>query len=141
MSQFISGLNHLGLIVKDIAVAKKWFVETLQLEVIEDRGELLFLRCGKDVLAIKTPQMAVAKPEHGSESQSTDAAGFQALDHYGFFADSPNLVDEFAKHVSDNGASVLKGPYDRSDGRSVYFKDPLGYFGEYLYFEPGYQAK
>ena len=142
MSFSISGLNHLGLIVEDMAVARRWFVETLGLVVSEDRGELLFVHAGHDVLAIKTPRMAVSKPEHGGETVSEGAskAGWQTLDHYGFFAATPAEVDSFAAHITAHGATILKGPYDRSDGRSVYFRDPLGNVGEYLYYKPKAKA-
>ena len=132
----IRGLNHLGLVVDDIKAAKRWFIDCLGMELIADRGELFFFMCGEDVLAAKTPQMAVSKPEHGLETSSSSKAGWQSLDHYGFYASTPEEVDAFAEYVSKNGASILKGPYDRSDGRSVYFKDPLGMVGEYLYFNP-----
>ncbi len=130
----IRGLNHLGLIVEDIEAAKTWFIDTLGLELIEDRGELIFVHAGDDVIAIKTPRMAVTKPEHGLESKATGRAGFQTLDHYGFFAGTPDEVDRFAAHIAERGATILKGPYDRSDGRSVYFKDPMGNVGEFLYY-------
>ena len=135
---FIKGLNHLGLVVEDIAVAKDWFIGTLQLELIQDRGELLFLKAGQDVLAIKTKAMAINKPEHGGESPElhTDNKGWQHLDHYGFYADNPKQVDDFSKMLTDKGIEIIKGPYDRSDGRSVYFKDPCGMVGEYFYFSP-----
>lgn len=136
-SKFINGLNHLGLVVENIALARHWFVDVLGLEVTEDRGELIFLKAGRDILAIKTPAMAVAKPEHGGESdflKGGNKAGWQALDHYGFFAATPELVDEFASMIVKHGATILKGPYDRRDGRSVYFRDPCGLVGEYLYY-------
>ena len=143
MTFSISGLNHLGLIVDDMAVAREWFVGTLGLEISEDRGELLFLHVGRDVLAIKTPRMAVSKPEHGGETVTLGAAkaGWQTLDHYGFFASSTEEVDQFAEHVSAHGATILKGPYNRSDGRSVYFRDPLGNVGEYLFYQPKKSVK
>jgi catechol 2,3-dioxygenase-like lactoylglutathione lyase family enzyme len=134
---FIKGLNHIGLVVEDIAIAKSWFINTLNLTVIEDRGEIIFLHAGKDIIAIKTPAMAVAKPEHGGESdylKTGSKAGWQALDHYGFFAETAEAVDEFAEYIVKNGAKILKGPYTRSDGRSVYFRDPCGLVGEFLYF-------
>lgn len=130
----IKGLNHLGLVVEDIELAKKWFIETLGMHLVEDRGELFFFMCGNDILAAKTPRMAVSKPEHGGESVGQDKSGWQSLDHYGFYAESPEEVDNFSKYVEENGATILKGPYSRSDGRSVYFRDPLGMVGEYLYF-------
>ncbi|MEN9836177.1 MAG: hypothetical protein RL011_2370 [Pseudomonadota bacterium] len=134
----ISGLNHLGLVVEDIAIAKKWFVDSLGMKIVEDRGELLFIAVGSDILALKTPRMAVSKPEHGGESSSLSGnkGGWQSLDHYGFFAPSPAAVDAFAAFAASHGATLLKGPYDRSDGRAVYFRDPCGLVGEYLYYSP-----
>ena len=73
----ICGLNHLGLVVQDIDVAKTWFLETLGCKLIEDRGELVFFLIGQDVMAIKTPAMAVAKPEHGEEVQRGEWRGGQ----------------------------------------------------------------
>ncbi len=133
----ITGLNHLGLIVEDIAVAKQWYLDTLGLSLIEDRGPMFFMLAGSDVLAVKTPEMAVSKPEHGLEQTwSRPRQGWQTLDHYGFYAQSPEEVDAFASYISERGANILKGPYNRRDGRSVYFKDPCGNVGEYLYFDP-----
>lgn len=139
MSVSIRGLNHMGLIVEDMQAARAWFVEALNLPIFEDRGELLFLWVGSDILAVKTPRMAISKPEHGDEKNRGEHLardGFQALDHYGFYASTPEEVDRFAEHATRHGATILKGPYDRSDGRSVYFKDPCGLVGEFLYFRP-----
>lgn len=131
----ISGLNHLGLIVEDIQLAKQWFLDTLGLTLIEDRGQMFFMLAGKDVLAVKTPDMAVSKPEHGLEQNwSEPREGWQTLDHYGFYAQNPTEVDRFAAFIAKHGATILKGPYDRKDGRSVYFRDPCGNVGEYLFF-------
>jgi catechol 2,3-dioxygenase-like lactoylglutathione lyase family enzyme len=135
----IRGLNHLGLVVSDIQKAKEWFLEDLGFELMEDRGELVFLWVGGDILAIKTPAMAINKPEHGGESlaQGGDFTGWQHLDHYGFYAGSPGEVDRFADFLKKKGLPILKGPYDRKDGRSVYFRDPCGLVGEYLYCTGG----
>jgi catechol 2,3-dioxygenase-like lactoylglutathione lyase family enzyme len=132
---FISGINHLGLVVEDIEKARHFFETVLEMEVFGDRGELLLLRAGNSILAIKTPAMAVSQPEHGAESSQVDSvSGWQSLDHYGFFAEGPTMVDQFAERLRSFGIEILKGPYDRSDGRSVYFRDPCGNVGEYLYF-------
>ena len=138
MSFSISGLNHMGLVVDDIEKAKEFFIKTLGLKLIEDRGELFFFLAGSDVLAAKTPKMAINKPEHGGEqiSAGEGKSGWQALDHYGFYAKTPDEVDAFADHLRKNEIEILKGPYSRSDGRSVYFRDPCGNVGEYLYFNP-----
>lgn len=133
----IRGLNHLGLVVEDIEKAKDFFVRILGLEITEDRGELVFVKAGPDVIALKTPRMAVAKPEHGGEPKNMgERSGWQALDHYGFYAASKEEVDAFAEHLKKNNVEILKGPYDRRDGRSVYFRDPCGMVGEFLYYAP-----
>jgi catechol 2,3-dioxygenase-like lactoylglutathione lyase family enzyme len=130
----VQGLNHLGLIVKDMAVARRWFIEWWGVPVLEDRGELVFLGLGRDILAVKTPRMATLKPEHGGElPEDTPWGGMQTLDHYGFFAQFPDEVDAFADFLRQHQVEILKGPYDRKDGRSVYFRDPCGNVGEYLY--------
>ena len=129
----IAGINHLGIIVKDIKLAKSWFCDVLGAHILEDRGELVFLQFGQDILAIKTPKMAVSQPEHGGEAPGTEASGFQTLDHYGFFAPSAAAVDAFADHIRAHGAQILKGPYDRRDGRSVYFRDFCGNVGEFFF--------
>lgn len=138
MTFSITGLNHLGLVVKDINQAKKWFLEDLGLKLLEDRGELVFIKAGQDIIAIKTPQMAINKPEHGSEPTAPfhQFSSWQHLDHYGFYAKTPQEVDHFAKFLMDKKITILKGPYDRSDGRSVYFRDPCGLVGEYLWVKP-----
>lgn len=133
----ITGLNHIGLVVSDIEVAKDWFHSKLGLSLIEDRGELVFLKAGSDIIAIKTPKMAVMKPEHEAIANSLDDLdkfkGWQHLDHYGFFAKDRDEVDAFAAFLKESHISIIKGPYDRSDGRSVYFKDPCGLVGEYFW--------
>lgn len=131
----INGLNHLGLVVEDIEKAKKWFIDTLEFKLIEDRGEIFFFLIGNDIVAAKTPKMAISKPEYG-ETKATEAAlnGWQHLDHYGFYANSKDEVDAFAEFLLNHGVEILKGPYDRSDGRSVYFRDPVGLVGEYLFY-------
>lgn len=135
MNFSIKGLNHLGLVVEDIHVARRFFTEVLGLKLILDRGELMFLLAGEDVIAVKTPKMAVSKPEHGGESlDAKNKSGWQSLDHYGFYAASPEEVDAFAENLRRHNITILKGPYDRSDGRSVYFRDPCGNVGEYLYY-------
>ena len=34
------------------------------------------------------------------------------------------------------GVPIDKGPYDRSDGRGIYFRDPDGYVLEIFYLDP-----
>ena len=90
---------------------------------------------GSDILAVKTLNQAVSKPEYPQKIGKRDWSGFSALDHYGFYAESPSLVDKFCDRLKSLDIEILKGPYDRSDGRSLYFRDPMGLVGEYFYYE------
>ena len=135
MSFSIKGLNHLALVVEDINAAKKWFIDCLGLSVLEDRGELVILKAGNDVIAVKTKSYAINKPEFENDNFDFPLrSGWQTLDHYGFYAASPEEVDTFAEKLKSWDIPILKGPYSRSDGRSVYFRDPCGNVGEYFFY-------
>ena len=45
-------------------------------------------------------------------------------------------MDAWAEQLRDGGVALEKGPYDRSDGRSVYFRDPDGHLLEIFYLDP-----
>ena len=46
----------------------------------------------------------------------------------------PDLA--WAERLTGHGVALEKGPYDRSDGRSVYFRDPDGYVLEIFWVDP-----
>ncbi|MCA2962147.1 MAG: VOC family protein [Silvanigrellales bacterium] len=129
-SPFLSGLSHLALVVDDVAKAH-WFFETvLGCDVQIWRETQLLVHIGEDLLVAKLSKDAV-----DSERQR-GPFGRQTLDHYGFMAKSPELVDALAERLQAHGIAIVKGPYDRSDGRAVYFRDPFGNLVEYLYYAP-----
>ena len=129
-SPFIRGLGHLALVVDDLDKAAWFFGEVLGADVEPWRGTQLLIHVGPDLIVAKLSSDAIdAKRQKGP-------FGRQVLDHYGFMADSPSQVDALAKRLRDAGLQIEKGPYDRSDGRSVYFRDPFGNLVEYLYYTP-----
>ncbi len=122
-------IGHLALVVNDIDKAK-WYLETV-LNTPYDifRKTQLIAYIGSSLLVLKLSQDAI--------DQERQAGKFaqQALDHYGFCAQSREKVDEFYNHILKFGLDIVKHPYDREDGRAFYFKDPFGVLVEYLWYK------
>lgn len=129
-SGFLRGLGHLALVVDDLDKARWFFADVLGADVQVWRGSQLLVHIGADLIVAKLSSDAV------DQARQQGVLGKQSLDHYGFMADSPAHVDALAKRVADFGLEVVKGPYQRSDGRSVYFRDPFGNLVEYMYYTP-----
>ncbi|MFZ9520503.1 MAG: VOC family protein [Silvanigrellaceae bacterium] len=129
-SPFLRGLGHLALVVDDLEKAKWFYGEVLGADVEVWRGTQLLIHVGPDLIVAKLSSDAI------DQERQSGPFGRQVLDHFGFMADSPSQVDALAKRLSESGLQIVKGPYDRSDGRSVYFRDPFGNLVEYLYYKP-----
>ena len=129
-SPWVRGIGHVALVVDDLAKAQWFFAEVLQADVQVWRESQLLIHLGPDLLVAKLSKDAV------DSSRQSGELGRQVLDHYGFMADSPSQVDAFAARLQSFGLEIVKGPYSRSDGRSVYFRDPFGNMVEYLWYNP-----
>jgi catechol 2,3-dioxygenase-like lactoylglutathione lyase family enzyme len=129
-SPFVSGLSHLALVVDDVERARWFFGEVLGCDVRLWRETQLLVHAGGDLIVAKLSKDAVDK------DRQSGPLGRQVLDHYGFMAETPEQVDSLAARLMDHGLTIVKGPYDRSDGRAVYFRDPFGNLVEYLYYRP-----
>jgi catechol 2,3-dioxygenase-like lactoylglutathione lyase family enzyme len=129
-SKWIHQLSHLAIVVDDVAKAR-WFYETvLGCEVQVWRETQLLIHLGESLIVAKLSKDAVdATRQSGSLEK-------QVLDHFGFMAKSSSQVDAFAARLKEFGLEIVKGPYDRADGRAVYFRDPFGNLVEYLYYNP-----
>ncbi len=57
------------------------------------------------------------------------------IDHFGFYLDSPEEVDELADFFRENEVTVLSGPANRKRGRFVFVSDPDGNMIEFFYEE------
>ena len=125
---YLSGIAHLALVVDDVAKARWFFEEVLGCEVELWRETQLLVHIGSDLLVAKLSKDAV------DADRQAGPLGRQVLDHYGFMAATPELVDLLAARLAAHGLTIVKGPYDRSDGRAVYFRDPFGNLVEYLHY-------
>jgi catechol-2,3-dioxygenase len=55
------------------------------------------------------------------------------VDHFGFFVDSPERVDELADYFEEQQVTILSGPANRKRGRFLFISDPDGNMIEVFY--------
>jgi catechol 2,3-dioxygenase-like lactoylglutathione lyase family enzyme len=134
-SPWVSELSHLALVVDDLDKAKWFFGNVLNCPFEVWCGCQIIVRMGPSLLVAKLSKDAVDAPRQLGEF------GKQVLDHYGFRAATPEQVTLFADVVRAAGLEIVKGPYDRSDGRAVYFRDPFGNLVEYLWYAPFHKGQ
>ena len=119
MSLRAPGIQHVNLAVRDLERSQHFYVGALGFERVFSKGTTVWLQAGDSLLGL-------------SEGEPVDT-GFN---HFGFQVDRAELVDAWASQLVDRDVKLERGPYDRSDGRSVYFRDPDGYLFEIFYIDP-----
>lgn len=129
MTQFIKSINHLALIIDDIEKGKWYFGEVLNIPYKLWRESELLMELGDSVLIAKLSKDAIDKERQKGCLQK------QAMDHYGFKTDDKENVDSLFKRIEKFGLEIVRPPYDRSDGRAFYFRDPFGNLVEYFWYE------
>ena len=123
-----SNIGHLAIIVDDLDKAK-WYLESvLNAPYTIFRQTQLLAHIGSSIFVLKLSKDAVDHTRQKGEF------GKQVLDHYGFCAQSKEMVDVFYNHILQFSFEIVKAPYDREDGRSFYFRDPFGNLVEYLWY-------
>jgi catechol 2,3-dioxygenase-like lactoylglutathione lyase family enzyme len=89
--------------------------------VWRSEGEIAFLECGNDDLAL------IQIPKEEVQAFRQRAQSSQSLHHFGFRIRSKDRVDQLAKEMKARGVVIDDGPRDHRDGsRSFYFRDPDG---------------
>jgi len=123
----LQGLHHLALRVRDLRKAKEFYLRIFGMKVVwEPDPQNCYLTSGTDNLALHE----VAQPTAGQ------TAPMSPLDHFGFLAGSPQVVDAWAAWAGQNGVAILKAPQQHRDGSySCYLADPDGNTIQIL-FEP-----
>ncbi|MFI5315496.1 MAG: VOC family protein [Myxococcota bacterium] len=124
MALRVKGIQHLNLQVADLARARAFYSELLGFEVAFAKGDTVWLDAGGDLLGL-------------SEGEPPARSG----EHFGFMVEEPAEVDRWAAQLRSHGVTPEKGPYDRSDGRSVYFRDPDGHLLEVFWVDPAFLEK
>jgi catechol 2,3-dioxygenase-like lactoylglutathione lyase family enzyme len=117
----------LALRVHDLPRAKEFYQEFFGMKVVwEPDPQNCYLSSGADNLALHETTQAVGSTPAPSSSDP--------LDHFGFIAENPQVVDAWAERASRQGVKVLKVPKQHRDGSySCYLADPDGNTIQILY--------
>lgn len=121
-----SGLNHITIRVNNIDAAEEFYGEILGFELVRKMGQSMAVyKIGEE------DTMVLVEAETSYDPSSRDFR----VDHFGFYVDSPEKVDEMAQYFRDNEVTVLSGPINRKRGRFVFISDPDGNMIEIFYEE------
>jgi len=124
MTLAVKGIQHLNLRVADLARARDFYVAVLGFRVAFAKGDTVWLEAGGDLLGLSLGE-ADPVTSHGAQ-------------HFGFMVDARGDVDAWSEQLRARGVACEKGPYDRSDGRSLYFRDPDQHLLEIFWVEPAF---
>ncbi len=70
-----------------------------------------------------------------------EPAARHSFEHFGFMVEEPDEVDRWDAKLRAHDVQIEKGPYERSDGRSVYFSDPDGHLLEIFWVDPSHTSQ
>jgi len=124
MTLAVTGIQHLNLRVADLSRARDFYVQVLGFRVAFAKAATVWLEAGGDLLGLSEGEVEPGVG-HGSS-------------HFGFMVDAPAAVDAWNEQLRAHGIDAEKGPYDRSDGRSLYFRDPDGHLLEIFWVDPAF---
>lgn len=121
-----SGINHITIRVNDIKRAEEFYGDLLGFELVRKMGQSMAVyRVGDE------DTLVLVEAETSYDPSSRD----YRVDHFGFYLDSPDEVDELATFFRENEVTVLSGPSNRKRGRFVFISDPDGNMIEFFYEE------
>ena len=120
----LEGLDHVVLLVDDMAAAKRFYTEVIGCTVDNALPQygMLQLRAGAaliDLVETSSPEGAWAKP---------DVAGGRNMDHVAL-ATGPLEQESLRAHLAAHGVDIVEEGMRygaRGDGYSIYVKDPAG---------------
>lgn len=121
-----SGINHITIRVNDIERAEEFYGDILEFELVRKMGKSMAVyRVGDE------DTLVLVEAETSYDPGSRD----YRVDHFGFYLDSEEAVDEMADYFREKEVTVLSGPANRKRGRFVFISDPDGNMLEFFYEE------
>lgn len=121
-----SGINHITIRVNDIERAEDFYGDILGFELVRKMGKSMAVyKVGEE------DTIVLVEAETSYDPESRD----YRVDHFGFYLDSEDEVDEMAKYFREHEVSILSGPANRKRGRFVFISDPDGNMLEFFYEE------
>ena len=121
-----SGLNHITIRVNEIERAEEFYGDILGFELIRKMGKSMSVyRVGKE------DTLVLVEAETSYDPSSRD----YRVDHFGFYLESEEKVDEMAEYFREKEVTIMSGPANRKRGRFVFISDPDGNMIEFFYEE------
>ncbi|MDX1670698.1 MAG: VOC family protein [Balneolaceae bacterium] len=121
-----SGINHITVRVNDINHAEEFYGDILGFELVRKMGQSMAVyRVGDE------DTIVLVEAETSYDPSSRD----YRVDHFGFYVDSPEKVDELAEYFKEQEVTIMSGPANRKRGRFVFIADPDGNMIEIFYEE------
>ncbi len=121
-----SGINHITIRVNDIERAEEFYGDILGFELVRKMGKSMAVYQVGD-----EDTLVLVEAETSYDPESRD----YRVDHFGFYLDSKEEVDEMADYFREKEVTVLSGPANRKRGRFVFISDPDGNMLEFFYEE------
>lgn len=119
-----SGINHITIRVNRIDASKEFYGDILDLELVKTMGQSMAVyKIGEQ------DTLVIVEAETSYDPTSRDFR----VDHFGFYVDSPEKVDELAKYFREKEVTIMSGPANRKKGRFLFISDPDGNMIEFLY--------
>ncbi|HEX6981907.1 MAG TPA: VOC family protein [Balneolaceae bacterium] len=119
-----SGINHITIRVNDIERAENFYGDILGFELVRKMGQSMAVyRIGSE------DTLVLVEAETSYDPSSRD----YRVDHFGFYLESDEKVDELAEYFREKEVSILSGPGNRKRGRFVFISDPDGNMIEFFH--------
>lgn len=121
-----SGINHITIRVNKIDRSRDFYENILGFELVRQMGQSMAVyRVGKE------DTLVIVEAETSYDPNSRDFR----MDHFGFYLESNEKVDEMAHYFRENEVTILSGPANRKRGRFVFVADPDGNMIEFFHEE------
>lgn len=121
-----SGINHITIRVNDITHAEEFYGDILGFELVRKMGQSMAVyRVGEE------DTIVLVEAETSYDPTSRD----YRVDHFGFYVESSEKVDELAEYFKEHEVTIMSGPANRKRGRFVFIADPDGNMIEIFYEE------
>ena len=116
-----TGIDHTVLHVKDVAKAKRFYIDVLGMTINHESSWQAFLWCGSQMVAL-------FQVSEGTEIKPGDDMNHMALRM------ESGTYEEVKANLEQNGCTVSGRP---GDDKCIYFDDPDGHRLQLLYPEKG----